>query len=213
MSDQQLSLEHVRYMYIIDDDAVQREMIKDYMSERYLFTIDTFEDGESALANINTHNPEIVVLDYYLNANNKSAKDGISILKEIKAKSPETEVIMFTGEDKLEVAMESMRNGAFDYVVKGESAFNKIEKVIDTLGERHRLKAQTIAQRKAIIVLAVLLAITLLAAFMYVGTLKDFFAWRNINFVLKVVLSLFVAFQQLFYLAYFYNKPILLYKD
>jgi two-component system, OmpR family, response regulator len=167
MADQPLSLEHVRYMYIIDDDAVQREMIKDYMNERYLFTVETFEDGESALQNIDSHFPEIIVLDYYLNANNPKAKDGISILKEIKARSPKSEVVMFSGEDKLEVAMEGMRNGAYDYVVKGESAFNKIEKVIDNLGERHKMEAIQIAQKKTITFLAIALVLTILGALLY----------------------------------------------
>jgi two-component system, OmpR family, response regulator len=167
MSNQLLSLDHVRYMYIVDDDAVQREMIKDYMNERYLFTVEVFEDGESALANIKNHEPEILVLDYYLNANNPNAKNGISILKEIKAQSPDTEVVMFTGEDKLDVALESMRNGAYDYVVKGESAYNKIEKVIDNLGERHKMQTIQHAQKRTITFLAIALGLTVIGALLY----------------------------------------------
>jgi two-component system, OmpR family, response regulator len=150
MAEKVIMLEHVRYMFIIDDDAVQREMIKDYMAERYLFNVKIYDNGEDAMQDIESLKPEIIVLDYYLNSHSANAKNGLAILKEIKQISPNTEVVMFTGEDKLEVALESMRNGAYDYVVKGESAFNKIEKVINNLGERHRLQAINIAQKRTI---------------------------------------------------------------
>jgi two-component system, OmpR family, response regulator len=159
MANLDYTVEHVRYMFIIDDDAVQREMIKDYMADRYKFDIKTFEDGESAFDAVSKFKPEIMVLDYHLNAQNPSAKNGVDVLKQIKSLSPNTAVVMFTGEDKLETALESMRNGAYDYVVKGESAFNKIEKVINNLGENHRLLIINQSQKRTITFLGVALAI------------------------------------------------------
>ncbi|MCX8471487.1 MAG: response regulator [Chitinophagaceae bacterium] len=157
MAEKVINLEHVRYMFIIDDDAVQREMIKDYMAERYLFEVKIYDNGEDAMEEIKTLKPEIIVLDYYLNSHITKSKNGIEVLKQIKQVSPTTEVVMFTGEDKLEVALESMRNGAYDYVVKGESAFNKIEKVINNLGERHRMMAIHIAQKRTITFLSIVI--------------------------------------------------------
>jgi two-component system, OmpR family, response regulator len=167
MAEKVIMLEHVRHMFIIDDDAVQREMIKDYMADRYLFAVKMYDNGEDAMAEIKTLKPEIVVLDYYLNAHVSTAKNGIDVLKDIKEISPSSEVVMFTGEDKLEVALESMRNGAYDYVVKGESAFNKIEKVINNLGERHRMQAINIAQKRTIIFLSIAIALIIVGAIAY----------------------------------------------
>ena len=167
MAEKVINLEHMRYMFIIDDDAVQREMIKDYMAERYLFNIKIFDNGEEAMHEIDTDKPEIIVLDYHLNAHNPSAKNGIDILKEIKEKSPASEVVMFTGEDKLDTAIASMRNGAFDYVVKGESAFNKIEKVINTLGERHRMQAINTAQKRTIAFLITVIGLIILGTILF----------------------------------------------
>ncbi len=45
-------LENVRFMFIIDDDPVQTEMIKDYLGERYIFELKTFENGETAMPDI-----------------------------------------------------------------------------------------------------------------------------------------------------------------
>ncbi len=161
-----IQLEHVRHMFIIDDDPMQSEMIKDYMAERYLFEIKTYGNGEDAIADIASLQPEIIVLDYHLNAQNPNAKNGIEVLKMIKDKSPKTKTVMFSGEDKLEIATSSMANGAYDYVVKGETAFNKIEKVINNLGEQHRMEAIQSAQKKTITFLAVSIGL-IIAAVLY----------------------------------------------
>ncbi|MFM2387316.1 MAG: hypothetical protein RL660_2073 [Bacteroidota bacterium] len=167
MAEQAINLEHVRHMFIIDDDEIQREMIKDYMTERYLFTVKTYDNGEDAMADVAALKPEIIVLDYHLNSHRADAKNGLEVLKQVKAVSPETEVVMFTGEDKLEVALNSMKHGAYDYVVKGESAFRKIERVIDNLGERHKAAAINIAQRRTITFLATVLTLIVIAGIWY----------------------------------------------
>jgi two-component system, OmpR family, response regulator len=152
--EQPINLEHVRYMFIIDDDPIQREMIKDYMNDRYLFEVKTYDNGEDAQTAIQELSPEIIILDYYLNSHIPTAKNGIEVLKDIRQWSPKTKVVMFSGEDKIEVARESKKHGAFDFVVKGESAFPKIEKVIDILGEMHRNEAIQKAQKRTIAFLA-----------------------------------------------------------
>ncbi len=166
-----IQLEHVRHMFVIDDDSIQAEMIKDYMKDRYLFEVKTYASGEDAMPYISDLQPEIIILDYHLNSQVPNAKNGIEVLKQIKAQSPKTNTVMFTGEDKLEIATSSMQNGAYDYVVKGESAFNKIEKVINNLGDRHRLEAINIAQKKTITFLAIAIGLIIGAV--------AFFFFRN----------------------------------
>jgi DNA-binding NtrC family response regulator len=158
-------------MFVIDDDAIQTEMIKDYLKERYLFDLKTFENGEDAMADIKNLTPEIIVLDYHLNANKKEAKNGVEILKEIRTASPNTKVVMFSGQDNINIALDSMRNGAYDYIIKGETAFNKLENTINKLGETHKLEAINKAQRNTITFLgAVIGAIILGAIIFYIKT-------------------------------------------
>ncbi len=167
MADENIMLESVRYMFVIDDDPVQTEMISDYLKERYIFELKTFANGEDAMKDVASLNPEIVVLDYHLNSNNPNAKNGIEILKEIKQASPVTKVIMFSGQDNINIALESMRNGAYDYIIKGETAFNKIENTVNRLGEMHKMEAVNIAQKRTIIFLAVALSIFILLGILY----------------------------------------------
>lgn len=138
-----------RYIFIVDDEPIQNEMLKDFLAERYLFNINVYENGEAALKDIHL-NPEIIILDYHLSGSNRDAMDGVAVLKAVKNASPETQVIMLSGQDKIEVAVDSMKYGAFDYVVKGESAFSRVENVINNASELHKLKVINSSQKKAI---------------------------------------------------------------
>lgn len=123
-----------RYMFLIDDEPIQNEMLKDYLNERYLYEIKIFDNGEEAMQQMHLQ-PEIIVLDYHLSAHKPDAKNGVEVLKAIKDKHPETQVIILSGQDKIDVAVDTMRYGAFDYVVKGESAFSRIENIINNASE------------------------------------------------------------------------------
>lgn len=143
-----------RVIFLVDDEPIQNEMLKDYLSERFLYDIKVFDNGEEALQNMHLH-PEIVVLDYHLNAHQRDAKNGVDILRTIKDKYPDTQVIMLSGQDKLEIAVDSMKYGAYDYVVKGEAAFSRTENVLNNVSELHKIRAVNKAYKNTIILLSV----------------------------------------------------------
>ncbi len=142
-----------RFLFLVDDEPIQNEMLKDYLSERFLYEIKVFQNGEEALKHLNL-NPEIVVLDYHLSAQNREAKNGVEILKAIKDRSPDTQVIMLSGQDKLEVAVDSMKYGAYDYVVKGETAFARTENALNNVSELHKTRVINKAYRRTILLLS-----------------------------------------------------------
>jgi DNA-binding NarL/FixJ family response regulator len=151
-----------RVIFLVDDDPMQLQMIKDYLDERFVMKLYQYATGEEALANMNL-NPEIVILDYHLMSVNKSAENGVEILKKMKEACPTTSVIMLSGQDKISVAVECMKNGAYDYVVKSESAFTRIENIFNNIGEHmktvHQLKIYKLGFRvliAAIILIAIL---------------------------------------------------------
>lgn len=155
-----------RYLFLVDDEPIQNEMLKDYLAERFLYDIKTFESGEEMLQNMNLQ-PEIVVLDYHLSAHKADAKNGVEVLRAIKDQYPETQVLMLSGQDKIDVAVDSMKYGAYDYIVKGETAFSRTENVINNISELHKTKTinkgykNTITMMTVVIVLFVLLALYL----------------------------------------------------
>ena len=158
-----MATEHSRYIFLVDDEPIQNEMLKDYLSERFLYNIKTFDNGEEAIRNLNL-NPEIIVLDYHLNAHRSDAENGVSVLKKIKEKSPATQVIMLSGQDKIDVAIDSMKYGAYDYVVKGETAFSRMENILNNVSELHRMKTINGAYKKTILFLSVVIGIIVIVA-------------------------------------------------
>ena len=147
-----------RYIFLVDDEPIQNEMLKDYLSDRYQYKIKTYESGEDALKDLNTLNPVIMVLDFHLNSHLPTAKNGVEVLKNVKAMSPATQVIMLSGQDKLEVAVDSMKNGAYDYVIKGETAFSRMENIFNNLNELRGLREANNSYKKVIMWLGVAIA-------------------------------------------------------
>ncbi|HRP89196.1 MAG TPA: response regulator [Edaphocola sp.] len=153
-------------LFLVDDEPIQNEMLKDYLSERFTYNIQVFENGEDALAKMAV-SPRIVILDYHLNSQNSKAKNGVEILKEMKEKHPETEIIMLSGQDKIDVAIDTMKYGAFDYVVKGESAFNRIENIINKVSEMNKLKVLNEGYKRTITLLTIVIGLIIIGALVY----------------------------------------------
>lgn len=158
-----------RNTFIVDDDPMQVQMLKDHLSDKLKLNITTFSTGEDCLSNMDKE-PVIVVLDYYLNSVEKNAANGIDILKKIKAKAPNTEVIMLSGQEKIEVAVESMNNGAFDYVVKNESAFVNTENKIRNVFKNIKLQENAAMYKKATIFMGIALVLILIIAGILIAT-------------------------------------------
>ena len=158
--------EKKRLIFLVDDEPIQNEMLKDYLSERFLYDIRVFDNGEDALQNMHLE-PEIMVLDYHLEGKKSGAKNGVEILKEIKDRYPTTEVIMLSGQDKIEVAVDSIKYGAYDYVVKGETAFSRMENAMNNVSELHKMKVVNRAYKNTIIFLSIGIGlITLLSLYL-----------------------------------------------
>jgi len=156
-----------RYLFLVDDEPIQNEMLKDYLNERFLYEIKIFDNGEEALQNMHL-NPEIVVLDYHLNSHNKDARNGVEILKALKDQYPATQVIVLSGQDKIDVAVDTMKYGAYDYVVKGESAFARIENVINNVGELHKMRMINKGYKNTIIMLCTVIGLITIGAIYFI---------------------------------------------
>ena len=153
--------EKKRLIFLVDDEPIQNEMLKDYLSERFLYDIKTFDNGEEALQNMHLA-PEIMVLDYHLSSNKPKAKNGVDILKEVKDRYPDTQVLMLSGQDKIEVAVDSIKYGAYDYVVKGETAFSRMENAMNNVSELHKMKTVNRAYKNTIIFMSVAMGLIVL---------------------------------------------------
>ena len=141
-------------IFIVDDDPVLAEMLKDHLTKMTNYDVSVYDSGEECLKHL-SEKPGIVFLDFYLNSVNKDAMDGLEVLQEIKKVDPEADVVILSGQDKIEVAVKTMQYGAFDYIVKGESAFYRAEKVVFNIYRYKKLQGNASKYKNLSIWLAI----------------------------------------------------------
>jgi len=119
-------------IFLVDDDALFLKSLEIDFMERADLSIETFATGELCIDNL-SHKPDVIVLDYFLDGVDKTAMNGIDTLDKIKSFNPDIPVVMLSSQDKIDVAIECMHHKAFDYVVKSETAFIRLQKIITTI--------------------------------------------------------------------------------
>jgi DNA-binding NarL/FixJ family response regulator len=118
-------------IFIVDDDVMLTEALSDYLTRDVAHEISCFHTGEECLKYL-TGNPDIVILDYYLNSVHKDAANGMEILEVIKKNYPNIHVVMLSSQEHYGVAMKTLIKGAEQYVPKDEDAFETIAEIIRT---------------------------------------------------------------------------------
>ena len=128
-------------IFLVDDDVVFLKSLEIDFLQSADFTIETFATGELCMDFL-IHTPDVIVLDYFLDGIDRSAMNGLETLDKIKAFNPEIPVIMLSSQDKIEVAVECMHHKAFDYVVKSETAFLRLQKIISTIFKYKKMEKE-----------------------------------------------------------------------
>ena len=119
-------------IFLVDDDALFLKSLEIEFLRHADFTIGTFATGERCLENL-SQNPDVIILDYHLDGIDKNAMNGLETLDKIKAGYPDIPVVMLSSQDKIDVAINCMHHRAFDYVVKSETAFIRLQKIITSI--------------------------------------------------------------------------------
>jgi len=116
-------------LFLVDDDELYLKLLEMEFLDLEDITVKTFETGELCVKSLD-EKPDLVILDYMLDSINKTAMNGIETLDKIKEFNPAIPVIMLSAQDKIDVAIDCMHHQATDYVVKSETAFLRLKKII-----------------------------------------------------------------------------------
>ncbi|WP_188050646.1 response regulator [Flavobacterium sp. GP15] len=128
-------------IFLVDDDALFLKSLEIDFLDNADFIVETFPTGEMCLANL-AHNPDIVILDYQLDGIVANAMNGLETLDKVKEFNPEIPVVMLSSQDKIEVAINCMHHKAFDYVVKSETAFVRLQKIITSIFKYQKMEKE-----------------------------------------------------------------------
>jgi len=126
-------------LFLVDDDALFLKSLEIEFEQHFKITIKKYATGEECLAHL-SQNPDMIVLDYYLNSIDQNAMNGLETLNKIKALNQKIPVIMLSSQDSIDVAVNCMKHHAYDYIVKSETAFFRLQKAITSYFNHQKLE-------------------------------------------------------------------------
>jgi CheY-like chemotaxis protein len=126
---------------IIDDNPVDCEAYRRYLlsDSRYQYRIVEAETGEQGLELYSQHQPDCILLDFLL-----PDFDGLEFFSELKGQTQETlpPVIILTGQGKESIAVQAIKSGVQDYLVKGETNREKLQQAVSCAIEESSLRQE-----------------------------------------------------------------------
>ena len=128
-------------LFLVDDDAVYLKSLEIQFLDALQFEVKTFATGELCIQNL-SDNPDVIILDFHLDGIDKNAMNGLKTLDIIKSINSEIPIIMLSSQDKIEVAVKCIQHNAFDYVVKSETAFLRLKKIITIIFLEKKMKQE-----------------------------------------------------------------------
>lgn len=128
-------------LFLVDDEVLFLKLLEVEFLDHSDFSIETFVSGEDCIANL-SNKPDVIILDYLLNGTNINAMNGIDTLDKILAFDPTIPVIILSAQDSIEVAVNCIHHHAIDYVVKSETAFIRIQKIISNLFKMRKIERE-----------------------------------------------------------------------
>ena len=114
-------------IFIVDDDAFCRKMYRTQLSNLGFQNIIEFSNGQDCVNEI-IQEPDVVFLDYEM-----APMDGMETLKKIKRFDPNILCVMVSGQQDMQVAVNVLKYGAFDYIIKGKNEVETISAVMQKI--------------------------------------------------------------------------------
>jgi DNA-binding NtrC family response regulator len=147
-------------IFVVEDDLMYSRGILHLLEARNFMNVRLFSHGEECLEQLHLQ-PDVILLDYWLGDGKMNGKE---VMEVIRKKSPSSKVIFLTAMDNLKIARETMAMGAYDYVVKSESAMERVKNLLRRIVFERQIQEENRMlkrSRKLILLLFLLLGIAI----------------------------------------------------
>jgi len=143
-------------IFVVEDNRVYNKLIVSYLKTNKFTNVMPFYSGEDTINNL-YRNPDIIIQDFLLDGMN-----GIDVLKKAKEQNQNIEFIFLSGQDNIDVAINTMKYGAYDYIVKDQMALKKLVNKINKIQSVNKLVKSNKRYRLGVILFFVVIAIIIL---------------------------------------------------
>ncbi len=131
-------------IFVVEDDEWYNRLLVHHLSLIPDYEIHSFGTGKDCLAHLN-EDPEVVTLDYRL-----PDMKGLEVLKQIRETDPGIQVILISEQDDIEVVVELLKQGAYDYIVKSRDIKERLLNTVNNIRQESKLKKEIVTLRQEV---------------------------------------------------------------
>lgn len=121
-------------IFIVEDDIIFAKIISHHLSLNSDNEVEIYPDGKSLLKNLHK-NPALISLDY-----NLPDMTGMEVMKQIKEEKPDIPVVIVSGQQDLATAIELLKKGAYDYLLKDQDTKDRMWNIVKNIRENYALR-------------------------------------------------------------------------
>lgn len=123
---------------VVDDDPFVRDVLT-MILEAGGFEVDVAGDGAAALARHGANPADLIISDM-----NMPAMDGLELIKRVRSRDDDVPIIILTANNQISYAIDAIRSGANDYVLKDENIQDTVSLSVESVLEKHNLRRQNL---------------------------------------------------------------------
>lgn len=132
-------------IFVVEDDPIYAKLLSYHLSQNPDNEVEIFRTGKQLLSRLTNSNPDIITLDYSL-----PDMSGMDVLKKVKEFNPDLPVIVISGQENISTAVELLKHGARDYIVKDNDIKDRIWNTVKFIKENLDLKDEILTLRAEI---------------------------------------------------------------
>lgn len=148
---------------LLDTDLQHANLIKDHLKKYSEYAIHVFTDAESCAAQLKELKPAVIFMDAELKHDPKTMQIETELLFHLKELSPHSEIILYSGEAKLELMLDKVRQGVHGFAIKSTNTTAKAEMLLLSAIRHYKQSKEARFYKK----LTILLIIALIAVIIF----------------------------------------------
>lgn len=150
-------------IFVVENNKIYNHLVTEYLKKQGFTNVKPIISGEECLKFVeNGEIPDIVIQDYSLDGMN-----GLDVLRKVKKISEKSEFIFLTSNENMEVAINTIKFGAYDYIVKDKMALEKVVYKMRKITQMFRLEIKNKQIRKLMNISLIVVALIVIFAFLF----------------------------------------------
>jgi len=144
------------FIFIVEDNKSYCKVVDFHLKHNGYENIMLLESGENCLNNLHLK-PDIIIQDYKL-----QGISGLNVLQRVKSVLPFTEFIFLSSQDSIEIAVNSIKYGAFDYIIKDDVALQRLLQKIENIIKLQKLRKRYFLLKVIIVTIMIVSALIII---------------------------------------------------